>query len=551
VAPSKPQEKSPGISTLQKENDKLVGDLASAAIKGERTKLSQVKKQLEENDKKLQQKVEQKDAKEQPQDTEELKKIRSKLLSAGVKMRQGQSSEYGKVVDKFMNVQKELNKRAAGGKRERVEVTAPQKPDSKYGKWADNQLRDQLSAARKLGAKDAEARIEKELKRRGAPTEKTKVRDAAKKVPEAKAVEAAQKKYADLMKKQQDLVNAGKVSEAMSMQRNVNAARLAWEKANAPALNAAKKKMREDAENAPKGMGAARTEDMRKLDDKVEKKTTAQIGDKDFDWKKSLTKDAELLAAGMYGTAIKDPGGVVVKRGELGQNEAKILEKASSLGLAPKMIAAELDGPGNYDSKNRMGRMAMELANGSPIGNRDGQEKAYWEARAALHRGGIAHNDMHTNNVFVDKKGKGQFVDMGLAQDSPKAALAEAMGVFVRAPAGAALSNKKTGGRTGDGDWQVRRWTNVGGEDFAAADRRGDERSVNYLMNRYPTAYRVYANKNKAIKKMKSFGLSNQDVADVMTHGIRSSETSLNQGAMGKLSDAQALQVINTLYDGF
>jgi hypothetical protein len=90
----------------------------------------------------------------------------------------------------------------------------------------------------------------------------------------------------------------------------------------------------------------------------------------------------------------------------------------------------------------------------------------------------------------------------------------------------------------------------VGGGDFAAADRRGDERSVNYLMNKYPTAYKVYANKNKAIKKMKSFGLSDQDVADVMTHGIRSSETSLNQGAMGKLSDAQALQVINTLYDG-
>lgn len=363
-------------------------------------------------------------------------------------------------------------------------------------------------------------------------------------------VAAAERKYRDLMRKQQELANNGKMDEALEMGRDVAAARRNWEKKNAPAKKAQEEAWKKEINEAPKGLGVSRAADLRKLDQKIEKKTTDQLGDKDFDWKKSLTGDAESLAAGMYGTAIKDPDGVVVKRGELGQNEARILAKAHSLGLAPRMIAAELDGPGNYDSKNKMGRMAMDLAEGQPIGSRTGKvvENAYWKARADLHRGGIAHNDMHIQNVFVNDKGKGQFVDMGLAQDSPKAALAEAMGVFVTPPKGTRLS--KVRGRGNDGDWQARRWDNIGGEDFASADSSGDVSAVNRLMNRYPTAYKVYANKQKAIKKMKSFGLSDQDVADVMTHGIRSKEDTFQTGGMGKLTDSQALQVINTLYDG-
>jgi hypothetical protein len=67
---------------------------------------------------------------------------------------------------------------------------------------------------------------------------------------------------------------------------------------------------------------------------------------------------------------------------------------------------------------------------------------------------------------------------------------------------------------------------------------------------RFPTAARVLENKEKAISKLKSFGLTDQDVADVITHGIRSNEKSFNTRGMGKLTDAQARQVIEVLYDG-
>jgi hypothetical protein len=426
------------------------------------------------------------------QNTGTLQDLRNKFLDEGIAAGKAKDDEaFGKAQSNFMRVQKELNRREKG---EEAQAVSLKKEDEK--------------------------------------------------------VKEAQKKYADLMRKQQELVSQGKLTEAQEMQRNVNAARRAWEKANAPALNAAKAQLKKEAEEAPKGLGPRGTAELRKIDEKIESKTTAQMGDSNFNWNRSLTKDAERLGSGSYGTAIKDPNNVVVKRGEIGQNEAAIMQKAHELGLAPKVYAAQLDGPGNFDRNNRIGRMAMDLADGEPIGVRESKvvEKAYWGARAALHRGGIAHNDMHTQNVFVNKDGKGMFVDMGLAQDSPKAALAEAMGVFTKVPTGAVA--KGGAGRGGDGDWQVRRWTNIGGEDFAVADRSGDERSVNYLLNRYPTAYKVYANKQKAIKKLRSFGLSNQDVAEVMRHGIRSEEYSFEQGAMGKLTNDQALQVINSLYNG-
>ena len=152
--------------------------------------------------------------------------------------------------------------------------------------------------------------------------------------------------------------------------------------------------------------------------------------------------------------------------------------RAHELGVAPRVRAAELDGPGNYDKVNRMGRMAMDAAEGMTIGARQTPEveKAYWEARATLHRGGIAHNDMHVENVFVDSKGKGRFVDFGLAQDNPKAALAEAMGVFSKTPQGTVRTLGPE--RGGDGDWQVRRWQNLGGRALIDADLDGDPGSI-------------------------------------------------------------------------
>jgi serine/threonine protein kinase len=197
----------------------------------------------------------------------------------------------------------------------------------------------------------------------------------------------------------------------------------------------------------------------------------------------------------------------------------------------------------------------MTLVPGSPIGNKKGDapigktgkvvSDAYWEARAKLHRMGIAHNDMHIENVFIDRKGTGRFVDMGLAQDNPKAALAEAMGAFTRPPSGSVRK-----GGTDSGDWQMRRWNGSGGKDFENAERSTSPAVKREFAQRFPVAAKVLENKEKAISKMKSFGLSDQDVADIIGHGIRSKDSSFEKGAMGKLSNAQAQSIIDTLYDG-
>jgi hypothetical protein len=425
LAALNPPAKSPGLSTLQKENDKLAGDLASAAMKGDRTALSRVQKELEANDRKLKEKA----------------------------------------------------------------------------------------------------------------------------VPEAKGAGAAQKKYADLMKKQQDLINAGKVSEAMSMQRNVNAARLAWEKENAPALKAANNKMLEDRKSTPKGLSTYTKEQLEKLDRDVEAKTTSRVGKEGYDWSESLRGDAKTLGQGMYGTAIVSKSGDVVKRGELGPNEAKLIDKVGKLDLGPKLISAELDGPGYLEVDTKRGRVAMSRVEGKPVEKQSGPqvEKGYWTARANLHRAGVAHNDMHPGNVLIDSKGKGRFVDLGMAQDSPKAALAEAFGAFSKPLPGTVVSSKINPGNKGD--WQVQQWGKTGGEGLRRAELNGSFFKEDLEKN-YPTAARVLQNKENAIKRMRKFGLNDQEITDVMFHGIRSKDSDLEKGAMGKLSNDQAKKVIEDLYDG-
>ncbi len=359
--------------------------------------------------------------------------------------------------------------------------TQTAKPDPKYGKLADDQLKNRLEAARAIGGKDwsRAQQIEKELKRRGID-------------PDAKS------------------------------------------------------------DPRPEGMGKWEMDQMKRIDADVVANTTAREGKSGYDWNDSLDKDAKVLGTGMYGTAILGKNGDVVKRGEMGPNEAKIIQKVGDLDLGPKLVSAELDGPGNYDSKNSRGRIAMSKVDGEPVGYREGPEisNAYWNARANLHRAGVAHNDMHIDNVMIGRDGKGRFVDMGMAQDNPKAALAEAMGVFSSPIRGTVVSKGRRDGSTGEGDWQARRWQNVGGTGISNYEKYRKEVDLKRLEREHPNASRVYMNRGAAIIRMKRMGLTDQEITDIMFHGIRSKDSSFEQGAMGKLTNDQAKEVIEVLYDG-
>jgi hypothetical protein len=89
------------------------------------------------------------------------------------------------------------------------------------------------------------------------------------------------------------------------------------------------------------------------------------------------------------------------------------------------------------------GRYAMSLAKGRPFGdvidelyNNDDEEgihkllESAFRARRDMHMEGIAHNDMHGNNIMVDDNGAMNIIDMGLAEDNPVAALMEGLGAI-------------------------------------------------------------------------------------------------------------------------
>jgi hypothetical protein len=182
----------------------------------------------------------------------------------------------------------------------------------------------------------------------------------------------------------------------------------------------------------------------KKFDEKMKAEQLRRDGDQTFDrWDETTGSGSKKIGQGAFGSVTVDKDRTyAVKRGDISDTEGKLIQKIGDRDLGPKLIAADVDGPGWERAPgvdNRRGRLAMTIVDGEPIGifrkpdDMIGGVRvadAYWTARAQLHRMGIAHNDMHIDNVLVDNNGKGRFVDMGLAQDSPKAALAEAMGAF-------------------------------------------------------------------------------------------------------------------------
>jgi hypothetical protein len=299
-------------------------------------------------------------------------------------------------------------------------------------------------------------------------------------------------------------------------------------------------------------------ESAKNFDKQILREDLRREGDKNFDgWDATIGKGSKKLGQGAYGTVIRtEDKSYAVKRGDLSDTEATLIKKLGEADLGPKLIAADIDGPGRMSNPGvdvRNGRLAMSIVAGSPIGSKAPDKvvggvkvaDAYWTARANLHRMGIAHNDMHIDNVLVDRKGKGRFVDMGLAQESPKAALAEALGAFDPPKGGIANRVMEAGGQ---GDWQVRRWNGTAGRLLAAAQESEHGRRV--LENRAPVAARVLSNKNAVQSRMQKDGFSKDDIASVMDHGLRSPLSTYNQGVWSRMTDYQAMRYINMLYEG-
>jgi hypothetical protein len=290
--------------------------------------------------------------------------------------------------------------------------------------------------------------------------------------------------------------------------------------------------------------------DAKDFDSSMRGEPLRREGDKKFDkWEETSGSGSKKLGEGSFGTVMVDSKRTyAVKRGDVSDTEARLIQKLGDADLGPKLIAADIDGPGlssNPGVDIRRGRVAMTVVPGNPIGYKDPAytisgvkvADAYWKARAELHRMGIAHNDMHVDNVLIDRVGKGRFVDMGLAQDSPKAALSEALGAF-------------SGGR-GKGDWQVREYAGTGGGLLPrGTGPRATPEGRKRLRENAPLLHRVTDNKNELQYQMKRDGFSKEEIDTVIDHGIRKKPSAYNNGVWSKMTDEQAMGYINMLYEG-
>lgn len=279
-------------------------------------------------------------------------------------------------------------------------------------------------------------------------------------------------------------------------------------------------------------------------------------GDADMiDWNETV-KQGKKIGEGSFGTVLR-LGDVAHKRGEVGANEADIIRRVGQAGIGPRLLVGEIGTKKHnvYGTDIHDGRIAMSIVPGRPIGSAAKPDKKiggknvadiYWKAMADLHRLGIAHNDAHIDNILVDKSGKGRWVDMGLAQANPKAALAEAMGIFRTIPGHEA---SRAPGAAGQGNWQARRWNGTGISAAEAAKSKGME-SWKEFMERFPTAAKVWENRAAAQFKLRKMGLDQSDLSSIIDHGIRSPLDSYTKGVWAKISDKQAQEVLNTLYEG-
>ena len=76
------------------------------------------------------------------------------------------------------------------------------------------------------------------------------------------------------------------------------------------------------------------------------------------------------------------------------------------------------------------------------------------------------------------------------------------------------------------------------------------ERARKDLEEKAPVLAKIQQNKSDVQFAMKRDGFSNEDIATVMDHGIRSPMETYEQGVWAKITNEQAQKYISILYEG-
>lgn len=289
-------------------------------------------------------------------------------------------------------------------------------------------------------------------------------------------------------------------------------------------------------------------------------------GDRTFNGWKDSYPDPKFIGRGSYGHVIENPDGTYIKRGAISDTEASVMRRVGDKDLGPKLRAADINGPHATEKADFVnivnGRIAMSRVDGKPINiyappdaKVEGKTVSdiYWKSMADLHRLGIAHNDAHPGNIMIDDKGKGRWVDFGLSQLSFKAALAEALGSFVVDDGGTATISRgsgrslKSGG--GGGNWQSAQWEPTGLPAYQRSLSLGRIK-VDELKQELPNLGTILNNLEGVRSKLSGMGFTNSQVASIQLHGIRSRMESFNEGVWGRITEKQAKDLLEDLYQG-
>ena len=207
----------------------------------------------------------------------------------------------------------------------------------------------------------------------------------------------------------------------------------------------------------------ARRDDRKGQVNRLNQSIRELVQDPDYD----MSQKGEEIGSGMFGSVYNSKdGNHVIKEGKLSAKEMAILHKLSDVKAFPNLVNAEVSTPFesakdiyDFGSQSRQdefnddsqaegmqyfddlpfaeGKMVMSKINGYPFSEMKDmmteEEKQkflqkLWNARGAMHKLGISHNDMHGQNFFVDDAGNPGILDLGLADDDPLTALMEGIG---------------------------------------------------------------------------------------------------------------------------
>lgn len=274
-----------------------------------------------------------------------------------------------------------------------------------------------------------------------------------------------------------------------------------------------------------------------------------KFGEK-VDWSKSYGPGSDLLGEGGYGTVMlsNPPPPLVVKRGEVSENEIRILEKLKGKDISPTLISAEIGDETPIEKGMFEGRVAMTRVNGETASSyTDYNDRvggttvgdSYWYLRRKLHSSGVAHNDAHSQNVIIDSDGNSRFVDFGLSQDNWKAAFSESIGIFGSSRLLPYLPGSQRPSKLrGSGDWQATRYAQFTGEDSGEVPPKGSNLE------------KIIKNRSKVYSRLRELGVSDSEIAEMILTPIRTPEQTFETGPWTKINDKNSKELIGILYKG-